>query len=105
MKIKVDTYLSNRGGFSKIISLSCAKCDKKLGKYQKDDPSPLTGTLKRLYVDRCNAQLRRNLPDYRSGRRWDCPGCSYYLGFAAPYKKENNRPAWYLLIETINYTE
>jgi hypothetical protein len=100
MKIKQDKYLKARGGHSKIIYLSCNGCGKKLGAYQKDDPSPVTGMLKRLYLDRCASDLARNMPPYRAGKRWDCQKCARYLGFAAPYVKEN-RKAWYLLIDAI----
>lgn len=104
MKIKHDKYLENRGGYTKIIHLSCASCGKKLGGYQKDDPSPITGVLKRLYPDRCDQKLLNSFPWYKSGARWDCPKCDHYLGFAALYRKERRR-SWYLLIDTIIYEE
>ncbi len=104
MKIKKDRYLDDRGGFTKILGLSCTICSFRLGQYQKDDPSAVTGVIKRLYLDRCDKKLLASFPPYRAGRRWDCPNCQSYLGFAALYRREK-RPAWYLLVDTVAYRQ
>lgn len=46
--MKKDKYLRARGGRSKMISISCAKCGKKLIDYQKDG----IGYLHRCYLNR-----------------------------------------------------
>ena len=81
---KNDKFRKNRGGYSRLFSLSCEKCTKHLFLYQKDGP----GILKRLYIDRIiGKQLR--------GTRLVCRSCRHVLGILTVYKKEN-RPAYRL---------
>lgn len=47
-KIKKDKYKSARGGYSRLLSLHCRKCNSIVAIYQKDGP----GSLLRLYLDR-----------------------------------------------------
>lgn len=47
-KLKNDKYKKNRGGYSRLLEISCAGCGGILGFYQKDGP----GMLKRMYLDR-----------------------------------------------------
>jgi hypothetical protein len=49
MKIfKNDKYKRVRGGYSRLLEISCEKCDTVICKYQKDG----TGNLRRMYMDR-----------------------------------------------------
>ncbi len=48
MKIKKDKFRRNRGGWSRVWEIRCAKCESLLCVYQEDGP----GTLKRMYEDR-----------------------------------------------------
>jgi hypothetical protein len=50
MKIifKNDKYKKARGGYSRLLSISCQKCNGHICLYQKDGP----GSIKRMYCDR-----------------------------------------------------
>ncbi|MBI2674607.1 MAG: hypothetical protein HYX22_02625 [Candidatus Yanofskybacteria bacterium] len=80
-KLKNDKYRKSRGGYSRLLSLGCAKCGAYLFDYQKDGPS----ILKRLYLDRINNLKHIN-------KELVCPECKEVLGVKMIYKKEN-RPA------------
>ena len=43
-----DKYKKVRGGYSRLLEISCEKCGSVLCHYQKDGP----GILKRMYFDR-----------------------------------------------------
>lgn len=88
--MKNDTYRKVRGGYSRILQLSCSHCGKELFKYQKDGP----GILKRLYIDRIvnNPAITSNL---------SCPQCKEVLGVKIIYKKEN-RPAYRLFMGAVS---
>ena len=45
---KNDTYKKARGGYARLLAVSCATCGTHLFYYQKDGP----GIVKRLYLDR-----------------------------------------------------
>ncbi len=79
--LKNDKYRKARGGHSRILDISCAKCGTHLFNYQKDGP----GILKRTYLDRILGSKvgKSNLL---------CPKCKELLGVPIIYKKEN-RPA------------
>lgn len=47
-KLKTDKYKKNRGGYSRLLEISCEGCGEFLAFYQKDGP----GILKRMYLDR-----------------------------------------------------
>jgi len=47
-KIKNDKYRRTRGGYSRLLSISCVKCGSQVCLYQKDGP----GVIKRMYLDR-----------------------------------------------------
>ncbi|HEY4496748.1 MAG TPA: hypothetical protein VI432_01185 [Candidatus Paceibacterota bacterium] len=87
--MKNDKYRKARAGHSKILQLTCAKCEKDLFRYQKDG----LGILKRLYLDRIidNRNYSKNLV---------CPKCRSVLGIKIIYKKEN-RPAYRLFAGTV----
>lgn len=81
-QLKNDRYRKARGGHSRLLNVSCAKCNNHVFYYQKDGP----GILKRAYIDRIidsNMNGQSNLA---------CPKCKELLGVPMVYKKEN-RPA------------
>jgi hypothetical protein len=88
--MKNDKYRKARGGYSQVLELSCANCEKELFRYQKDGP----GILKRLYLDR----IQEHLPVCS---KLSCPGCKETLGVKIMYKKEN-RPAYRLFAGTVS---
>lgn len=87
--MKNDKYRKSRGGYSRVLQLSCASCGHSLFRYQKDGP----GILKRLYIDR--------IQNYSSaGSKLSCPKCKAVLGIKITYKKEN-RPAYRLFVGSV----
>ena len=48
MKLKNDKYRRTRGGYSRLLAVSCRKCGSTVCSYQKDGP----GNLRRMYLDR-----------------------------------------------------
>lgn len=76
--MKNDRYRKVRGGYSRILQLSCSSCRKELFSYQKDGP----GILKRLYLDRI-------LSYSTTASKLVCPKCKEVLGIRTIYKKEN----------------
>lgn len=88
-KLKNDRYKKNRGGYSRLLNLSCEKCGKHLFYYQKDG----SGILKRLYIDRISI-------DPLKTTNLVCSGCKQLLGVKIIYKKEN-RPAFRLFAGAI----
>ena len=82
-KLKNDKYRKNRGGYSRLLDLSCSKCGAYLFSYQKDGP----GILKRLYLDRIEGKV--------TSKNLVCSKCKELLGVRIIYKKEN-RPAFRL---------
>lgn len=90
-----DTYRQNRGGWSRILTISCKVCETFLFHYQKDGSGPL----KRCYFDR----ILDIQPKFNDQRFVFCPHCKACLGFNEPYAKEHNRPALRWAVEAINY--
>lgn len=88
--MKSDRYRKARGGYSRILQLSCSNCEKKLFRYQKDGP----GILKRLYLDRV-------LDDNTKTSKLVCDKCKEVLGIKTIYKKEN-RPAYRLFAGAVS---
>ncbi len=86
VKLQNDTYKKARGGSSRLLDISCAKCGCHICLYQKDGP----GHLKRMYVDRMSG-LEFDVPD-----NLRCPSCQELLGMRMIYKKEE-RAAYRLL--------
>lgn len=86
---KNDKYKRTRGGYSRLLSISCQKCSEHICEYQKDGP----GNLRRMYIDRIVdpkvSILRKDL------------SCSknHLIGVKIIYEKEN-RPAFRLLAES-----
>lgn len=48
MKFINDKYKKSRGGYSRLLVISCEKCGEYVCQYQKDGP----GSLRRMYIDR-----------------------------------------------------
>ncbi len=46
--LKNDKYKKARGGYSRLLNISCEKCGEFVCLYQKDGP----GNLRRMYLDR-----------------------------------------------------
>lgn len=74
LKFKSDKFKKSRGGHSRWLLISCAKCKAVLFQYQKDG----LGMLKRLYLDRVVGQARTS-----------CDKCKAVIGVRTTYKKEN----------------
>lgn len=91
IKFKNDKYKKVRGGYSRLLDISCEHCGNRLFFYQKDGP----GILKRMYIDRIiesgQIKLDTNLV---------CPHCKRVLAVPIIYEKEN-RPALRLFVGTI----
>src|SRR5262249_36091572 len=87
MDWKNDTYKQARGGYARLLAVSCATCGTHLFSYQKDGP----GLVKRLYLDRIYqsstyAGLQhcalKDIPQLL------CPQCGEHLGMPIIYQKE-----------------
>jgi len=89
MKLTNDKYKKARGGYSRLLELSCSSCSTVITNYQKDGP----GMLKRLYLDRMTTVT----PD---SKFLVCPNCGKDLGLYFIYEKEN-RPAYRLFAGAI----
>lgn len=90
IKFKNDKYRKARGGYSRLLSISCEHCKKHLFYYQKDGP----GLLKRMYLDRIiesNLDMSKDLV---------CPECQKLLAVRIMYEKEN-RPALRLFVGSV----
>ena len=91
INLKSDKYRKTRGGYSRLLNVSCAKCNTHVFYYQKDGP----GILKRTYLDRIvdsNVKGKTNLV---------CSKCKELLGVPIIYKKEN-RPAIRLFVGAVS---
>lgn len=84
---KHDTYRKARGGYARLLGVSCATCGTHLFSYQKDGP----GIVKRLYLDRIYQShtyagiQHRALEDIP---QLLCPHCGEHLGIPIIYQKE-----------------
>ena len=88
MKLKNDNFRKSRGGYSRILKISCSSCNKKLFNYQKDGP----GIIKRMYIDRIYVDVK--------SQNLKCKNCGNLIGSLAIYKKEN-RPAYVIKLGAI----
>lgn len=87
---KNDRYKKVRGGFSRLLSISCEKCGEEVCQYQKDGP----GSLKRMYIDRIlNPKVSISRKDL---------SCSegHLLGVKIIFEKEK-RPAFRLFVDSV----
>jgi hypothetical protein len=80
LKLISDKYRKARGGYSRLLNLSCEGCGKYICDYQKDGPGPL----KRIYLDRI-----LNIGKLKIAGKIVCPSCDRWLGVKSFYKKEN----------------
>lgn len=78
---KKDTYRRTRGGYSRLLELSCEHCKTVFCLYQKDGP----GILKRLYKDRMISKISH------AKHQLVCAKCKRVLGTSIMYEKENRR--------------
>jgi len=88
IKFKSDKYKKVRGGYSRLLDISCARCGQHLCLYQKDGP----GLLKRMYLDRIyesdkysglEKQPLKSIPNLI------CSGCGQTVGVVYIYEPEN----------------
>ena len=89
-KLKNDTYRKSRGGYSRLLNISCRKCERQICLYQKDG----SGNLRRLYFDRIFTP--KNLTNLESKPLnavpiLRCPKCNEDIGTPYIYKKENRK--------------
>ena len=89
-KLQNDKYRKSRGGYSRLLSISCLICGKQICFYQKDGP----GNLRRMYIDRI---LNNKVPI--TGKNFKCP-LRHLLGVKVIYEKEN-RPAFRLFVDSV----
>lgn len=87
---KNDKFKSTRGGYSRMLAISCEKCGELICHYQKDGP----GYLRRMYLDRIinpKVDINSNVLSCTQG---------HILGTAIIYEKEN-RPAFRLHVDAV----
>lgn len=88
IKLKSDKYKKSRGGYSRLLDISCANCQNHICFYQKDGP----GILKRMYLDRIYESGKysgiENQP-LKSIPQLTCSKCETLLGVPYIYEKEN----------------
>ena len=89
-KFKNDKYKKARGGYSRLLKISCQKCGSAVCLYQKDG----SGILKRMYIDRISE------PKISLARKdLSCPS-GHLLGVKIIYEKEN-RQAFRLFVDSV----
>jgi hypothetical protein len=89
--LKNDKFKKARGGYSRILAISCQKCGSLLCKYQKDGP----GKLRRMYINRIS-DAKVSL----AKKELICPKGDL-VGIKIIYKKEN-RPAFRLFVDSVS---
>jgi hypothetical protein len=90
MKLLNDKYRKARGGYSRLLNITCQKCDATICRYQKDGP----GNLRRMYLDRISkAKVVITRKDF------SCPK-GHLLGVKIIYEKEK-RPAFRLFVDSV----
>lgn len=100
-KLRLDRFMSARGGTSAFYNIYCARCRKWLLLYQKDG----TGNIFRLYLDRIHApenltSLHRSVGKLPKFSGLVCGYCNASIGVPMLYKRED-RPAFRLIPGTI----
>ena len=84
---KNDTYRKARGGYARLLAVSCATCGTHLFSYQKDGP----GIVKRLYLGRIYQSHTYEGLQHRALQDIPpllCPQCGEHLGMPMIYQKE-----------------
>jgi hypothetical protein len=100
IKLKNDKYKKARGGYSRLLEISCEKCKTKICLYQKDGP----GILKRMYLDRISDSKKYSGLEYISIKKipsLECISCKQILGVPILYKKED-RHAYRLFVGAVH---
>ena len=90
MQLKIDKYKKSRGGYSRLLRISCQKCNSVVCLYQKDG----SGNLRRIYIDRI---FETKVPTKH--RHFTCPK-GHLLGVKIIYEKER-RPAFRLFVDSV----
>lgn len=90
MKLANDKYRKARGGYSRLLQITCQKCGVLVCQYQKDGP----GNLRRMYLDRIS---KSKISIVR--KDFSCPK-GHLLGVKIIYKKEN-RLAFRLFVDAV----
>ena len=87
---KNDKYRKKRGGYSRLLQISCQKCDSLICLYQKDGP----GNLRRMYINRIfDPKISLSRKDLTCSK-------GHLLGVKTIYKKEK-RPAFRLFVDSV----
>jgi hypothetical protein len=98
--LKNDKYKRSRGGYSRLLEISCESCGQVICNYQKDGP----GILRRMYLDRISSSKKysdlqysniKNTPEFK------CVPCDRLLGVCINYEKEK-RLAYRLFVGAVN---
>lgn len=90
MKLKNDKYKKARGGYSRVLDITCQKCGSSICQYQKDG----AGNLRRMYVDRIiDARVSIARKDLTCSK-------GHLLGVKIIYEKEK-RPAFRLFVDSV----
>lgn len=90
MKFKNDKYRNVRGGYTRLLKVSCQKCGSEICLYQKDGP----GNLRRMYIDRIVE------PKVSIARKDLTCSKGHLVGVKIIYEKEN-RPAFRLFVDSV----
>lgn len=85
-----DKFKKARGGYSRLLKISCRKCASFICNYQKDGP----GNLRRMYMDRIFS------PDVSIIRKDLSCINGHLLGVKTVYEKEN-RIAFRLFVDSV----
>src|SRR5438067_331642 len=85
-----DKYKKARGGYSRLLQISCLKCGEEICQYQKDGK----GHLLRMYVDRISD------PKVSLSKKDLSCNNGHFLGVRTVYEKEN-RPAFRLFVDGV----
>jgi len=86
-KFKSDKYKKNRGGYSRLLKITCEVCGHFLCFYQKDGP----GMLKRMYLDRIYKSKDYSDLTNKSLKQLPqliCKKCGKLIGVPIVYEKE-----------------
>lgn len=89
--LKNDKYKHSRGGYSRLLDISCQKCSTHICNYQKDGP----GTLRRMYLDRIS------LPSVSTLKKELTCSNNHLIGIKMIYEKED-RPAFRLFVDSVS---
>ena len=99
-KLKNDSYRKARGGYSQLLDIFCASCDRYIALYQKDGP----GNLKRMYLNRIlePAELEELQTKYYTNKK-EVPALECRCGnlIGVPIKHEDGRLAYRLVPGTL----